>query len=143
MHDLSRFPRVQDVVSYGRRVTCAQASAGTRDGTSGAKIGHAYRTWAFSAAAVLCLRNHPAGQKDRARVENHHGQGQALTVVAHTLARAVYDRLKRDTAFDLQTCLTGSWSGAGEPPASLDDHGLSLACGALMLSRRQGTRRST
>jgi hypothetical protein len=53
------------------------------------------------------LRNHPAGQKDRARVENHHGQGQALTVVAHTLARAVYDRLKRDTAFDLQTFRTG------------------------------------
>jgi hypothetical protein len=66
-----------------------------------------------------------------------------LTVVAHKLARAVYDRLKRDTAFDLQQCRTGSWSGAGEPTAALDAHGLSLACGALMLSRRQGTRRST
>jgi hypothetical protein len=143
MHDLSRFPRVQDFVSYGRLVTCAKASAGTRDGTSGAKIGHADRTWAFSEAAGLLLRNNPAGQKYRARVENHHGQGKALTVFAHTWARAVYDRLKRDPAFDLQKCLTGSWSGAGEPTASLDAHGLSLACGALMISRRQGTRRST
>lgn len=89
------------------------------------------------------MRNNPAGQKYLARVENHHGKGKALPVFAHTLARAVYDRLKRDTVFDRQKCLTGSWSGAGEPTASLDDHGLSLAGGALMISRRQGTRRST
>jgi hypothetical protein len=76
-------------------------------------------------------------------VENHQGKGKALTVFAHTLARAVYDRLKRDTAFDMQKFLTGSWSGAGEPTAERDDHGLSLACGALMISLRQGTRRST
>ena len=30
MHDLARFPRVQDFVSYGRLVTCAKASAGMR-----------------------------------------------------------------------------------------------------------------
>ena len=143
IHASSRFPRVQDFVSYGRLVTCAKASAGTRDGTSGAKIGHASLQWAFSEAAVLCWRNNPAGQNYLARLENHHGQGKALTVFAHKLARAVYDRRKRDTAFDLQTCLTGSWSGAGEPTAELDDHGLSLAWGALMISRRQGTRRST
>jgi transposase len=53
IHDLQHFPRVQDFVSYGRLVTCAKASAGKRDGTSGSKIGHAYLTWAFSEAAVL------------------------------------------------------------------------------------------
>ncbi len=41
IHDLSRFPRVQDFVSSCRLVTCAQESAGKRDGTSGAKIGNA------------------------------------------------------------------------------------------------------
>ena len=51
MHDLTRVPRVQDFVSYGRLVTCAKASAGKRDGTSGTKLGHAYLTWAFSEAA--------------------------------------------------------------------------------------------
>jgi hypothetical protein len=30
-----------------------------------------------------------------------HGKGKALMVLAHTLARAVYDMLKRDTAFDV------------------------------------------
>jgi len=65
-----------------------------------------------------------------------------LTGLAHTLARAVYDMRKRDTVFDRQKCLNGSWSGAGEPNASLDAHGLSLASGALMISLRQRTRRS-
>jgi transposase len=105
IHDMQRFPRVQDVVSYGRLVTCAQASAGKRDGVSGTKIGNAYLTWAFSEAAVLFLRNHPAGQQWLARLAKQQGQGKALTVLAHTLARAVYDMLKRGTAFDLDTCL--------------------------------------
>jgi hypothetical protein len=34
-------------------------------------------------------------------------------------------------------------SGAGEPHAALDNHGWSLAGSALLISLRQGTRRST
>jgi hypothetical protein len=44
MHDLARFPRLQEFVSDGRLITWAQASAGKRSGTSGAKIGHASLT---------------------------------------------------------------------------------------------------
>jgi transposase len=105
MHDISRFPRVQDVVSYCRLVKCAQESAGKRYGPSGTKIGHAYLTWAFSEAAVLFLRNNPAGQKYLARLEKKHGKGKALTVLAHQLARAIYDMLKRDVGFALDTFL--------------------------------------
>jgi Transposase IS116/IS110/IS902 family len=107
MHDMVRFPRVQDFGSYGRLVTCTKASAGKRSGTSGANIGQASLTWAFSEAAVLFLRNHPAGQQSVARVENKHGQGQALTSFAHQWARAVYDMLRRETAFDLPKFLNG------------------------------------
>ena len=67
MHDSARFPRVQDFVSYCRLVKCATESAGKRSGTSGTTIGHAYLTWAFSEAAVLFLRNNPAGHKYLAR----------------------------------------------------------------------------
>lgn len=67
MHAIERFPRVQDFVSYCRLVKCAKESAGKRYGTSGTKIGNAYLTWAFSEAAVLFLRNNPAGQKSLAR----------------------------------------------------------------------------
>ena len=107
IHDISRFPRVQDFVSYCRLVKWAQEAAGHREGTSGAKMGNSYLKWAFSEAAVLFLRNNPAGQKYLARLEKKHGQGKALTILAHKLARAVYYMLKRDTAFDMHKFLNG------------------------------------
>jgi transposase len=107
IHAIQRFPRGQDVVSYCRLVKCAKESAGKRDGTSGTTIGHAYLTWAFSEAAVLCLRANPTGQTSLGRLEKKHGQGKALTVLAHKLARAVYDMLPRHTAFDMPKFLTG------------------------------------
>lgn len=107
MHDIARFPRVQDCVSYCRLVKCAKESAGKRYGTSGTKIGNAYLKWAFSEAAVLFLRANPAGQKVLTRLEQKHGQGKALTVLAQKLARAVYSMLTRNRAFDMQTFLQG------------------------------------
>jgi transposase len=77
IHDMSRFPRVQDFVSYCRLVKCAQESAGKRYGTSGAKIGNADLKWAFSEAAVLFLRNNPVGHTSLTRMENKQGQGNA------------------------------------------------------------------
>jgi transposase len=127
MHDIARFPRVQDFVSYCRLVKGAKEAAGKRYGTSGTKIGNASLTWAFSAAAVLFLRNNPAGQKYLARLEKKHGKGKALTVLAHTLARAVYHMLKRRVVFDLDTFLQSSGRGADEPAASLGHDGRSLA----------------
>ena len=105
MHDIARFPRVQDFVCYCRLVKCAKESAGKRYGTSGTKIGNAYLKWAFSEAAVLFLRNHPAGQKYLVRIEKTHGEGKALTVLAHKLARAVYYMLKGTTALDMEKFL--------------------------------------
>jgi transposase len=87
--DVTRFPRVHDVVSSCRLLTCARASAGKRYGTSGTTIGHAHLTWAFAEAAVLCLRDHPAAQTSLARLEKKHAKGQALSILAQTLARAV------------------------------------------------------
>lgn len=84
---------------------CAKESAGKRYGTSGTKLGNAYLKWAFSEAAVLVLRAHPAAQKDLARLEKTQSKGKAWTVLAHKLARAVYYMLKRDTAFDIQKFL--------------------------------------
>jgi transposase len=126
IHDIARFPSVQDFVSYCRLVKCAKESAGTRYGTSGTKIGNASLKWAFSEAAVLFLRDHPAGQKYLARLEKKHGKGKALTILAHKLARAVYDMLKRGVVFDGDTLLRSSGRGVGEPVASLGHTGGSL-----------------
>jgi transposase len=105
IHDIQRFPSVQDFVSYCRLVKCAKESAGKRYGTAGAKRGNAYLKWAFSEAAVLFLRDNPAGQKYLTRLEKKHGQGQALTLLAQKLGRAVYDMLKRQQAFDVHKFL--------------------------------------
>src|SRR5215468_8030578 len=45
IHDVHRFPRVQDFVSYCRLVKCARESAGKRYDTSGKTIGNAYLKW--------------------------------------------------------------------------------------------------
>jgi transposase len=126
LHELHRFPRVQECVSYCRLVKGAKDSAGTRYGTAGAKIGNADLTWAFAEAAVRFLRNNPAGPKYLARLAQTHGQGKAVTVLAHQLARAVYDMVRRDTAFDLDQFVSAEWSGTGEPAASRDAAGSSL-----------------
>jgi transposase len=107
IHDMHRFPRVQDFVSYCRLVKCAKESAGKRYGTSGKKIGNAYLKWAFSEAAALFLRKNLDAQRYRARLEKKHGKGKALTILAPKLARAVSYMLKRDTVFDMQTFLHG------------------------------------
>ena len=94
-------------VSYCRLVKGAKESAGTRSGSSGTKIGNAYLKGAFSEAAVRFLRANPAGQKALTRLEKKHGQGKALTVLAQTLARAVYYMLTRNRAFEMQQFLQG------------------------------------
>jgi transposase len=105
IHDIARFERVQEFVSYCRLVKCAQQSAGKNYGFSGAKIGNAYLKWAFSEAAVLFLRRNPSGKKLLAHLENKHGKGKALTILAHKLARAVYLLWRREEVFDLKTFL--------------------------------------
>ena len=56
---------------------------------------------------MLFLRNNEPGQKYLARLENKHDKGKALTILAHKLARAVYDMLKRETVFDMHKFLQG------------------------------------
>ena len=107
IHDITRFPRVQDFLSYCRLVTCTKESAGKRYGTSGTKIGNAHLKWAFSEAAVLFLRANPAGQKYLTKLEKKHGSGKALTLLGQKLGRTVYYMLQRQTAFDMDKFLNG------------------------------------
>ena len=105
IHDINRFPRVQDLASYSRLVKCPRESAGKRHGSSGKKIGSMHLKWAFSEAAVLFLRENPKGMAYKKRLERKHGKSKALTIIAHRLGRAVYYMLKRERAFDVEKFL--------------------------------------
>jgi transposase len=102
IHDIHRFPRVQDFVSSCRLVKCAKESNGKRLGTSGKKISNVHLRWAFAEAAVRFLRQSQPGKAYFAKLEHKHGKAKALTVLAHKLGRAVYYMLTREHAFDLQ-----------------------------------------
>ena len=140
-----RCPRGQDVVSSCRLVQCAKASAGKRDGTSGQKMGHASLKGALSAAAGLCLRPNAQGQPCLARVEQTQGQGQALTLWAHPLARAVDSRWTRATVCAMDRCLNGYGRRAGAPAASRAPPGIRLPSRPWHSSTalRPGTRHRT
>ena len=101
IQDITRFPRVQDFVSYCRLVKCAKESNNKRLGTSGKKIGNVHLRWAFAEAAVFFLRHNQPGKAYFTKLEHQHGKAKALTVLAHKLGRAVYYMLTREQAFDL------------------------------------------
>jgi transposase len=115
IHDIRRFPSVQDFVSYCRLVKCGKESDGKHYGYSGAKIGNAHLKWAFSEAAVLCLRQNPPAQRFVAHLTQHHGKAKALTIFAHKLARAVYYMLRREQVFDAARFFAGT-AALPEPP---------------------------
>ena len=124
IHDIHRFPRVQDFVSYCRLVKCAKDSNGKRLGTSGKKIGNVHLRWACAEAAVLFIRQSQPGKDYVAKLAQKHGKAKALTVLAHKLGRAVYYLLTRDQAFDLQRFVTASpLRGETEPVAYLATNG--------------------
>ena len=78
IHDIARFPRVQDFLSYCRLVKCTKESAGKRYGTSGTKIGNAPSHVGLLGSGRAFLRANPAGQKSLTTLEKKHGSGQSL-----------------------------------------------------------------
>lgn len=76
IHDIYRFPRVQDFASYGRVVKWAHDSGSKRYGTSGHYIGNVHLKWAFSEAAVLFLIDNPPGQTYDRRLEKKLAQAR-------------------------------------------------------------------
>ncbi len=106
IHDIERFPTVQDFASYARLVKCSKESAGKRYGVSGAKIGNVHLKWAFSEASVLFLRGNSKGQRYVEKLTSKHGKAKALSILAHKLGRAVYYMLKRKRAFNMKQFLS-------------------------------------
>jgi transposase len=102
IQDSARFPRVPDFVSSCRVGKCATESNGKRLGTAGKKIGTGHLHWAVAEAGVLFLGHTQPGKEYVTKLAHQPGKATALTVLAHQLARAVYDLLSRQPAVALQ-----------------------------------------
>ncbi len=103
IHDITRFPRPQDFVSYSRLIRPDKTSAGKRCGTGNTKMGNAYLKWAFSEAVYLFLREAKAElQSSIRRLERKYGKDTAKGILAHRLGRTVYYMLKHKQVFDIK-----------------------------------------
>ncbi len=105
IHDINRFERVQDFLSYARLVKCEHSSAGKKLGSGGAKIGNVHLKWAFSEAAAFFLRLNPEGKKHIRRLAGKHGKAKAMSILAAKLGRSVYFMLSKERAFDMDRFL--------------------------------------
>jgi transposase len=108
IHDIARFERVQDFLSYSRLVKCEHSSAGKKLGTGGSKIGNVHLKWAFSEAAALFLRGNSEGQKLQRRLAGKHGKSKAMSILAAKLGRTVYFMLRKERAFEMDRFLSRS-----------------------------------
>jgi transposase len=102
IHDIRRFPRVQEFASYARLVKPAKMSAGKKRGFGGRKIGNAHLKWAFSEAVTCLMGQEPRAKRLVDRKAAKYGKGKAMSILAHKLGRAVYFMLKRKEAFDTE-----------------------------------------
>ena len=100
IHDINRFPKVGNFVSYARLVKCAHESAGKRKTGTNNKIGNAHLKWAFSEAACLFLRRNERGKLFHQRLVSRYGKAKAMSIIAQKLGRTVYTMLKRRTPYD-------------------------------------------
>jgi transposase len=102
IHDVRRFARVGDFVSYARLVRPDHESAKKKCGFGNKKIGNAHLRWALGEAVTLLLRESDQAKRFVARLEKKRGKGKALGILAAKLGRAVYWMLRRQEAFDVK-----------------------------------------
>jgi len=102
IHDIRRFPKAGNFLSYARLVKCMHESAGKRLGSGGKKIGNAHLKWAFSEATLLLMRQLPEAKQYVEQLAKKHGKGKAISILSARVGRAVYLILKRKQPFEAQ-----------------------------------------
>jgi transposase len=102
IHDIKRFPRVQDFSSYARLIRPVKESDGKWAGKTNKKIGNAHLKWAIKEAAILMLRDSAEAKYYVSKLEGKYNKGKALGIFTHKLGRAIYFMLKNKEAFDMK-----------------------------------------
>jgi len=102
VHDIKRFPRVQDFSSYARLIKPTKESDGKWAGHSNKKIGNHHLKWAIKEAAILMLRDSQQAKYYVSKLTRKYNKGKALGIFTHKLGRAIYFLLKNKEAFDMK-----------------------------------------
>lgn len=100
INDISRFPTVQNFISYCRLVKPKKTSAGKSAGGGGSKIGNHHLKWAFTEAVLIHLRNDSRGKVYMDKLVKKHPKGKAMAIMAAKIARACYFILQRQKPFN-------------------------------------------
>ena len=100
IHDIDRFPRVQDFLSYCRLAPGQHISAGKKTGSGGKKMGNAHLKWAFCQAAALLIRSDDKVKIMLQRHTQKYGKPGAMRRLTQKLSRTVYYMIKNQRLFD-------------------------------------------
>lgn len=100
IHQIERFPTVQQFASYSRLIRPEKSSMGKRTGSSGRKIGNHHLKWAFSEATVLYLRASDDAKKYLLRLQKKNSKARSLSIFSHRMGKAVYFMLSKKEPFD-------------------------------------------
>ena len=101
IHNVKRFPTVQQFSSYARLIKPKKTSDGKKAGSGGGKIGNQHLKWIFGEATALFLRQSNEAKMHHKRLEKRYGnKARAMSVLAHKLGKAVYFMLHRQEAFN-------------------------------------------
>lgn len=100
--EVRRFAGVGNFVSYARCVQSERRSNGKKRAEGNAKSGNKYLSWAFSEAAHYAVRYCPHAKRFYERKRAQRNGIVAIRACAHKLARAAYDMMRDQTAFDAQ-----------------------------------------
>jgi transposase len=106
IEDITRFPTVQNFISYCRLVKPKKTSAGKTTGGGGSKIGNHHLKWAFCEAVMLHLRDGARGKSYMEKLIKKHPKGKAMSIMAAKIARVVYFILLRGKPFDEEKFFT-------------------------------------
>ena len=101
IHDIRRFPSVQDFSSYARLIKPVKESDGKWAGKSNKKIGNHHLKYAVKEATILLLRSSEQAKSYVEKLERKYNKGKALGILTHKLGRAIYFMLKNDEAFNV------------------------------------------
>ena len=101
IHDIRRFPMVQDFCSYCRLIRPEKESAGKKTGKGNKKIGNPNLKWAICEATIILLRESEQAKKLHQKLIKKHGEGKAPGILSNKLGRAIYYMLKNKKAFDM------------------------------------------